>query len=684
MRQNSVTEHDNLSRQKPKAVLSALPFPVLFAVIVIVSFAGFAGKARMNERTLCESIAFHASEEIAASLEGCINAGRALQAALETNPFLGKEEIRILSAGILRSAPYIIGVSTAPSAIVKFHFPEAGNEAMIGHDLLSNPERRDALTRAAEGKAPVVSGPFEAVDGGKVLFIRYPVFAGTKLWGFTSLTLDFGKMLESFALEKHYPGMGFAFSEETAQDGAGDIPAGKNGPSYATDRGFIGGRESVFNAGAVVQGIALPGAAWNVHVMPLRGWTAGDPYLYVLFVAGLMAAVLLFFIFYAKKLRKSGRETEASGFGFPASAEPSAPAGTMPSAYASGYDVRSSISVAQPPKAHQPPDTPPSDVQPPGPQQPSDAQPPEPRPREEAQEPSPVSVDLSSGGHQATEKNGRELRFKGPDVRGELFMPEVLFNGDPGSLFARAGPQVRVESQKAQNHSANDGGAPPQDANTKGGAPGATIAPKQEMLFPLQEQPESILDGSGGGRGRRAQGPNGARKRPATGSKGNESGDEEKPFVLFSANSSRKPEPSSDTEAAGSMKEPSPSTKNKLSILIVDDSDANRDIMGRMLTLRGYQADTARSGAEAILACSSKSYDIIFMDCFMPDMDGYKASTTLRSEFPALKTTIIGMSARVGEQELQRCTNAGMDDLLAKPFTLKELMLLIEKHTKAG
>ncbi|MCE5256987.1 MAG: response regulator, partial [Spirochaetaceae bacterium] len=117
-----------------------------------------------------------------------------------------------------------------------------------------------------------------------------------------------------------------------------------------------------------------------------------------------------------------------------------------------------------------------------------------------------------------------------------------------------------------------------------------------------------------------------------------------------------------------------------LLILIVDDSEANCEIMDHMLEFRGYRPDQASSGEQALDLCASKPYDLIFMDCFMPGLDGYRTTQMIRSRFPDLRKKIIGMSARLGEQELQRCIDAGMNDLLAKPFTLKELDAIIEKH----
>ena len=116
-----------------------------------------------------------------------------------------------------------------------------------------------------------------------------------------------------------------------------------------------------------------------------------------------------------------------------------------------------------------------------------------------------------------------------------------------------------------------------------------------------------------------------------------------------------------------------------IAILVVDDSEANRDIVGRMLSLRGYRADFAASGNEAISLAAAKSYKVVFMDSYMPGMDGQAATRILRTSGLSSRAFIVGMSAKIGDQELEKCRQSGMDDLLAKPFTLKQLIAFLER-----
>ncbi len=562
----------------------ALPLPLLFTAIVIVSFLAFSGNIGKKERVLCDAVAFHSSEEITALINRLLEDGAVLKEGLEEKASMGKIELEAISSSILNSHTYISGVSIAPSAVVKYHFPEPGNESLIGHDLLSNPDRRDALTRSVELKAPVVSGPFESVEGGIVFFLRYPIFSIGKLWGFTSVTVDFGAMIESLEMEKHYPGFAFAFSGESG--GAIPLASSEANDNLRQAGQFLAGRKNAFSGG-ISSAIALPGANWRIHVMPLAGWTAADPFLYVMLLAGLTGAALLFIIFYLKSLSarreerlpafevaaREAREMEArEGAARDAMAEDATAGAVAPSAMSGPRNIPENTTWRASP------------------------------PEKTAPRASPAVKTTTT--ITIPRRNGQEVKFLGPDVKGQLYMPDVLITEEP-SLF-QAKMDERLPEKKPPEEK------PRLEMPTIQRAPKKEKAPeqrRQEFLFSLEEEP----------------------------------------------------------------------VRKEMAILVVDDSEANRDIMGRMLSLRGYAADFAASGEDALPLCAARAYDIIFMDCFMPGMDGYKTSLALREKHPGMKARIVGMSARIGDKELERCRLSGMDALLAKPFTLRDLLAHMEK-----
>jgi CheY-like chemotaxis protein len=118
------------------------------------------------------------------------------------------------------------------------------------------------------------------------------------------------------------------------------------------------------------------------------------------------------------------------------------------------------------------------------------------------------------------------------------------------------------------------------------------------------------------------------------------------------------------------------------SMLVVDDSEVNRDLLLRMLTLKGYEARAVSSAEAALESLRVKSFDIMLIDCVMPEMDGYALAQKIRAEDisqqkglqSALpRPVLIAMSPRHDQEEAEKCAKAGFDSLLVKPFTMTAL-----------
>ncbi len=117
-----------------------------------------------------------------------------------------------------------------------------------------------------------------------------------------------------------------------------------------------------------------------------------------------------------------------------------------------------------------------------------------------------------------------------------------------------------------------------------------------------------------------------------------------------------------------------------LSVLAVDDTAVNREVLGEALTSLGIRADMAESGAEAIEKVTARRYDLIFMDCSMPEMDGFEATAAIREVQTAKSqqpTQIVALTAHVSGSEADRWKEAGMDAYVAKPFTIPQLVSVI-------
>lgn len=114
--------------------------------------------------------------------------------------------------------------------------------------------------------------------------------------------------------------------------------------------------------------------------------------------------------------------------------------------------------------------------------------------------------------------------------------------------------------------------------------------------------------------------------------------------------------------------------RENLKILLVDDNLVNRKVALGMLKKLGFKADTANDGIEGVNAFRNGSYDLILMDCMMPNLDGYDATRKIRKlERGKSHTPIVAMTANAMEGDRQRCLDAGMDDYVTKPVK-KEIL----------
>ncbi len=108
-------------------------------------------------------------------------------------------------------------------------------------------------------------------------------------------------------------------------------------------------------------------------------------------------------------------------------------------------------------------------------------------------------------------------------------------------------------------------------------------------------------------------------------------------------------------------------------ILVVDDHQVNQQLGVLMVERAGFRADVAANGLEALEAVSRIPYDMILMDCQMPEMDGYEATKKIREAEGVNHVPIIALTANAMQGDRDKCLEAGMDDYLTKPIRPEEL-----------
>jgi len=117
-------------------------------------------------------------------------------------------------------------------------------------------------------------------------------------------------------------------------------------------------------------------------------------------------------------------------------------------------------------------------------------------------------------------------------------------------------------------------------------------------------------------------------------------------------------------------------------ILLTDDVEINQMMAQYMLHSLGYSVDIAANGREAVEALTRVNYDLVLMDCMMPEMDGFEATAVIRDpDSPVLNhvVPIIALTANASREDRDKCLKAGMDDFLSKPFRKAELAAALEK-----
>ncbi|MEX2224616.1 MAG: GAF domain-containing protein [Candidatus Rokuibacteriota bacterium] len=126
--------------------------------------------------------------------------------------------------------------------------------------------------------------------------------------------------------------------------------------------------------------------------------------------------------------------------------------------------------------------------------------------------------------------------------------------------------------------------------------------------------------------------------------------------------------------------DPDMGRRHPLRILLAEDNVVNQKLAVRLLAQMGYRADLAANGIEAIEAVARQTYDVVLMDVQMPELDGLEASREINRRWPGPRhPRIVAMTANAMPGDRELCAAAGMDDYVAKPIRVEELVAALDR-----
>lgn len=129
---------------------------------------------------------------------------------------------------------------------------------------------------------------------------------------------------------------------------------------------------------------------------------------------------------------------------------------------------------------------------------------------------------------------------------------------------------------------------------------------------------------------------------------------------------------------------PCPSAQSPRTILLVEDNEDNIVTLSDYLLVKGYRVVVARNGVEALNRARDTSPGLILMDIQMPEMDGLEAMRHIRADAQLSAVPIVALTALAMAGDHERCLEAGANDYLSKPISLKSMVMTIETYLHRG
>lgn len=256
-----------ISRRSVALVISAL----VFSIIMLVAQAEFLNELE-NKRLQKQASLSETLFNVRGRLETEVNARLHLTHGLagyvrSGNARIDGDSFQNFAADLGNSLTGIRSLQLAPDGIVTYLWPEPTNRAAVGHNLLADPNRRDAALKAIETKQLWVAGPLELLQGGTALIGRRPIFVtdsgsgSDSFWGFATVLVDLPPLLEEAGFNDLSPDRNIAIRGRNGLGASGEV--------------FYGSPE-VFNGYNLSADVALPSGSWQMAIAAAETTTLND------------------------------------------------------------------------------------------------------------------------------------------------------------------------------------------------------------------------------------------------------------------------------------------------------------------------------------------------------------------------------------------------------------------------
>ncbi|AYD01761.1 EAL domain-containing protein [Neorhizobium sp. NCHU2750] len=259
----------------------------LLAIAVVVAVAIGIIRADMEEhqrffaeqRLVASEQLAEVSSKLTTKITGNVNLIQGLVAAIAANPDMTQTQFEALAERIFSVPSQLRNVVAAPDLVIRYIYPYAENEKLLGEDYTAKPKQSGSVMEAIKRRQTVVAGPVKLFQGGHALLARYPVFriSNGHFWGVVSSAIDAERLYRDSEVDTEQQPLNIAISRRP-------YPAAKD---------VFVGDPSVFSQDAVRSEIEIGSDTWYLAAVPKKGWLTSPP---SILVFRAHAALIAFFI----------------------------------------------------------------------------------------------------------------------------------------------------------------------------------------------------------------------------------------------------------------------------------------------------------------------------------------------------------------------------------------------------